>query len=111
RYPVEELPRLRRQGRKREGQRLREIEALKADEATGHYVLQVAHFRDPAEAVALLNSLISSGYDGTVLSRSDRGKPLHVVQIGPYASDDRAQHIAREIRAATGLHVLVTVEP
>ena len=111
RYPVEELPRLRRQGRKREGQRLREIEALKADEATGHYVLQVAHFRDPAEAVALLNTLISSGYDGTVLSRSDRGKPLHVVQIGPYASDDRAQHIAREIRAATGLHVLVTVEP
>ncbi len=110
-YPVEELPRLRRQGRKREGQRLRQIEALKADEATGHYVLQVAHFRDPAEAVALLNTLISSGYDGTVLSRSDRGKPLHVVQIGPYASDDRAQHIAREIRASTGLHVLVTVEP
>ncbi len=110
-YPVEGLPRLRREGRKREGQRLRELEALKADEAIGHYLLQVAHFRDPAEAVALLNTLISSGYDGTVLSRSDRGTPLHVVQIGPYQSDDRAQHIAREIRASTGLHVLVTVEP
>ena len=111
RYPTESLPSMRRRGGERERERLLEIENLKAQEASGNYILQVAHFREASDAVDLLNTLISSGYDGTVLSRSERGETVHLVQVGPYSDENRAQLTAREIRASTGLHVLVTVEP
>ena len=111
RYPVEELPRLRRQERERERERLREIDELKAEEAAGNYMVRVALFREATDAVDLLSTLIASGYDGTVLSHSERGETVHIVQLGPYADEDRAQHVAREIQAATGLRALVTLEP
>jgi cell division septation protein DedD len=111
RYPVEELPRLRRQEKERERERLQEIEELKAEEAAGNYMVRVALFREATDAVDLLSTLIASGYDGTVLSHSERGESVHIVRVGPYADEDQAQHVAREIQAATGLRTLVTLEP
>ena len=111
RYPVESLPTMRRRGSERERERMQEIEQLKAQGASGNYILQVALFRQASDAVDLLNTLISSGYDGTVLSRSERGEAVHLVQVGPYTDEEQAQLAAREIRASSGLHVLVTVEP
>ena len=79
RYPVESLPTMRRRGSERERERLQEIEQLKAQEASGNYILQVALFRQASDAVDLLNTLISSGYDlATRLgSQSPHGRSPH----------------------------------
>ena len=111
RYPVETLPKMRRQEEERERQRMRGIETLKANEQSGTYLVQVALFQKPEEAVELLQNLISSGYDGTVLSRTEAGGTLHFVQLGPYLGEDRAQHVAREVHARTGLYADVIIQP
>lgn len=111
RYPVETLPRMRREERERERVRLEQIESLKARRDAGDYLVQVAFFRNPEPAVALLQQLMDAGYDGTVLSREEGGETLHFVQLGPYPFEDRAQHIAREVRASTGLNAEVFVRP
>ena len=68
-------------------------------------------FRTAEEAVEVLEHLMSERYDGTVLSRTVRGEVVHYVQLGPYLNDDRAQQVARDVRALTGLDTLVLVEP
>jgi general secretion pathway protein D len=110
-YPVESLPKMRRDHTERERQRVEELERLKAADQQGNYLVQVALFRKPADAVELLNQLLSSGYDGTVLSRTEGKETVHFVQLGPYAGEDRAQHVAREVRASTKLNAHVIIEP
>ncbi len=73
--------------------------------------MQVSAARSPEEAASVLSELIERGYDGTLLSRREGGETLHTVLLGPYLSEDRAQQIAREIRAETGRAVQVIVEP
>jgi general secretion pathway protein D len=111
RYPTEKLPQMRSQQEERERARMREIEALKAAERTGNYVVQVASFSDEAEAIDQLKNLLEAGYDGTLLSRTERNRPVHYVQLGPYTDEPRAQHVAREVNATYGLHAVVLVLP
>jgi general secretion pathway protein D len=111
RYPVEQLPELRDQSIQREKDRALEIESLKKKEASGSYLVQVAHFASAQEAVDLLQKLIADGYDGTVFSQSEQGETTHWVQLGPYTSEAKAQAIARDLSASKGLSALVVVEP
>jgi general secretion pathway protein D len=111
RYPVEDLPALREQSVEREKARQEEIEALKKKEASGSYLVQVAHFSSAEEAVELLQKLIGDGYDGTVFSQSEQGQTTHWVQLGPYTNEAKAQTVARDLNASRGLQALVVVEP
>jgi Flp pilus assembly secretin CpaC len=111
RYPVEQLPALRDESIEREKARELEIEALKKKEASGSYLVQVAHFASAGEAVELLQKLIADGYDGTVLSQSEQGETTHWVQLGPYNNESKAQTVARDLNASRGLSALVVVEP
>ncbi len=110
-YPVESLPSLRQEAVEREHNRETEIEALKKKEASGSYLVQVAHFATAEEAVSLLQKLIKDGYDGTVLSQSEQGSTTHWVQLGPYANEAKAQAVARDLNASLGVQSLVVVEP
>ncbi len=110
RYPTEGLPELNTEHQQREGERLEELE--KAERASGGvYLVQVSVLRDSSEAVKLLRELIGRGYDGVVVSRPEGGRNVHVVQLGPYASADRAQAVAREVGSDLGLHPQVMLEP
>jgi general secretion pathway protein D len=110
-YPVELLPNLRSQKAERELLRLSEVEALRANETIARYLVQAAFFHESSAAIALLERLIDLGYDGTVLSRSEGGEPVHFVQLGPYASEEKARQIAREVRYEIEVEPLVVVEP
>ena len=111
RYPVEQLPELREQKRERERERLRQMEEVR-ERAGGAYVVQVSVFREADTAVALLERLIGEGYDGTLLSRRESaGELYHFVQLGPYATETRAQQVAREVGVSTGLATTVLLEP
>ncbi len=110
-YPIEQLPELREQTEAGEQQRLAEMEALKASEAGGTYLVQVAHFALAESAVALLQKLIADGYDGSVLTRTEQGETTHWVQLGPYPTEAKAQSVARDLNASLGFSSLVIVEP
>jgi cell division protein FtsN len=110
-YPVEDLPGLREQSVEREKNREQEIESLKKKEASGSYLVQVAHFDTAEEAVELLQKLIAEGYDGTVFSQSSQGMTTHWVQLGPYTNEAKAQTVARDLNASRGMQALVVVEP
>jgi general secretion pathway protein D len=111
RYPVESLPQMRDESVEREKAREAEIESLKKKEASGNYLVQVAHFSSAEEAVELLQKLIADGYDGTVFSQSSQGETTHWVQLGPYTNEAKAQTVARDLNATRGLNALVVVEP
>jgi general secretion pathway protein D len=111
RYPVESLGKLREDTKVREETRAAEIEALKKREASGSFLVQVAHFRSAEDAVDLLQKLIGEGYDGTVLSQAEGGETTHWVQLGPYTNESKAQAVARDLNAKRGLQALVIVEP
>jgi general secretion pathway protein D len=110
RYPIEELPELRREREERERERLEQMQMRQSLEG-GTFLVQVASFRTTQEAVELLAKLIGQGYDGTVLSRSEQGMVLHVVQLGPYLDQERAHHVARAVRVTTGYEPYVVIEP
>ena len=110
RYPTEDFPLLQQRQRERSEQRRQERE--EAERALGGaYTVQLPLMRSPDEAVELLRSLIEQGYDGTLLSQQEGDETVHTVQLGPYASEVRAQQVAREVRAATGRSAQVIVEP
>jgi general secretion pathway protein D len=110
RYPTERLPGLRAEQNAREAERQREMEAIKAAERAGAYVVQVSFFGDADEAARELGRLIDAGYDGTLLSQTEMGRVVHYVQLGPYLEELDAQHVARELRANLDLHAVVVVE-
>ena len=87
------------------------MEALKAKEAGGTYLVQVAHFAQAESAVALLQKLMEDGYDGSVLTRTEQGETTHWVQLGPYPTESKAQAVARDVNATLGFSSLVIVEP
>jgi general secretion pathway protein D len=111
RYPTQRLPSLRAEQNQRETVRKQEIEAAKAAERAGAYVVQVSFLGDSDEAANELRRLIGAGYDGTLLSQTEMGKVVHYVQLGPYLEEFQAQHVARELRANLDLHAVVLVEP
>lgn len=111
RYPIQELPELRDQTQANERARVKEIEEMKASEASGSYLVQVAHFARAEDAVSLLQKLMADGYDGTVLTRSEQGQTTNWVQLGPYTTETRAQAVARDLNATHGFTSLVIVEP
>ena len=111
RYPVESLPKMREESVEREKARQQEIETLKKKEASGSYLVQVAHFSSAEDAVALLKQLIAEGYDGTVFSQSEQGETTHWVQLGPYTNEAKAQGVARDLNASRGMQAVVVVEP
>jgi hypothetical protein len=61
--------------------------------------------------VSLLQKLMSDGYDGTVLTRTEQGTTTHWVQLGPYPTEAKAQAVARDLSASRGYPALVIVEP
>ncbi len=90
------------------------LRALGADAdgtGAGPYLVQAAFFFDPGEATALLETLIERGYEGTVLSRTEGGQAVHFVQLGPYATQDAAWRVAREVQREADLRPLLVVEP
>ncbi|MEE8557447.1 MAG: SPOR domain-containing protein, partial [Myxococcota bacterium] len=109
-YPIEKLPGIRERQEAQKRERLDEIGREQAIEG-GDFLVQVSLFRSADDAVRVLETLMGRGYDGTVLSRRAGEDLLHFVQLGPYGTDDRAHHIAREVAVATGLDTLVLVEP
>ena len=58
----------------------------------------------------LLQLLIDLGYDGTVFSRTEGDEPVHFVQLGPFASEEAARRVAREVRYEADLEPLVLIE-
>ncbi len=111
RYPTEELPSLREEQAKLEAERQREMKEAEAAEAAGEWVVQVSFFRAANDAAALLSRLLEKGYDGSVFSRVEQQEPVHYVQLGPYATLERAQQVAREVGADTGLPTTVLAGP
>ena len=111
RYPIGELPGLREETQASERKRVAEIEAMKASEASGSYLVQVAHFAQAEQAVSLLQKLIGDGYDGTVLTQTEQDATTHWVQLGPYPTETKAQAVARDLNATHGFSALVIVEP
>jgi general secretion pathway protein D len=111
RYPTEQLPSLREEQARLESERQQEIKQAEAAEAAGEWVVQVSFFRDPDDAATLLNRLVEKGYDGSVFSRVEQKESVHYVQLGPYPSLDKAQQVAREVGADTGLPTTVLVGP
>jgi len=109
-YPTEKLPGLRDEQVEREAKRQKEMEAIKAAERSGAYVVQVSFFGDADEAARELGKLIEAGYDGTLLTQTEMGRVVHYVQLGPYLEEPEAQHVARELRANLDLHAVVVVE-
>ncbi len=110
-YPTETLPEMRSEASSREQERVDHLEALKAAERSGNYLVQVSFFGDADEAVTELERMISEGYDGTLLSHTERGRVVHYVQLGPYLREPEAQHVARELRANLDLNAIVVVRP
>ncbi len=110
RYPVGDLPKLREESLTRERERLAEMAARSGIEGA-RYVIQVAEFEDPAAAVALLESLIASGFDGTLYSRPGPAGVRHLVQLGPFVELEDAERAAREVQVETGMAPSVLVEP
>jgi len=102
---------MREESVEREKARQQEIETLKKKEASGSYLVQVAHFSSAEDAVALLKQLIAEGYDGTVFSQSEQGETTHWVQLGPYTNEAKAQGVARDLNASRGMQAVVVVEP
>jgi general secretion pathway protein D len=111
RYPTEELPSLRDEQAKLESERQQSIKRAEAAEAAGEWVVQVSFFRNPDDAASLLSRLVEKGYDGSVFSRVEQKETVHYVQLGPYPSLDKAQQVAREVGADTGLPTTVLVGP
>jgi general secretion pathway protein D len=111
RYPTESLPELQRQREKDEATRRREVEASEQQQPGGRFQVQVAMLRDANAAATLLQKLMDQGYSGSVMSRTEAGSPMYFVQLGPYPNQDEAQRIRREVSAATGLRVLLIVDP
>ena len=110
RYPTEEFPRLEQEQKARA--EIRERERREVEQRTGGaYGVQMSVFRTADEAATVLESLIELGYDGTLLSRREGDETLHYVQLGPYNTENKAQQVAREVRAASGRGALVVVEP
>ncbi|MFQ5697482.1 MAG: type II secretion system secretin GspD [Myxococcota bacterium] len=111
RYPTEALPDLREQKQTRDEERRSELERLERLEETRSYRVHVTTLQDPEAARELLGKLIERGYDGTILAtRADSGV-LHAIELGPYASEERAQQVARELHAQQGFDARVIVEP
>ena len=109
-HPVGLLPDLRAQKRERERVRREQLEALQANGDGGPFLVQAAFFYDSHDAIGLLQLLIDLGYDGTVFSRPEGDEPVHFVQLGPYASEETAQRVAREVRHETDLEPLVLID-
>ncbi len=89
------------------------LRALGADAGgmgAGPYLVQAAFFFDPGKATALLETLIERGYEGAVLSRTEGGQAVHFVQLGPYATQDAAWRVAREVQRESDLRPLLVVE-
>jgi general secretion pathway protein D len=110
RYPTESLPELRKEREEREKQRLDQLERQSKAES-GSYEVQAAALRDSGAAVVILQRLIDLGFDGTVVSRRENGDEIHVVQLGPFASEENARDAARRINAETGLNAFVKLKP
>jgi hypothetical protein len=110
RYPVESMPGLRQEHLQREEERRAEIRREGA-QSGGAYRVQVSLHDDQEGALQLLENLMREGYDGTLLSRREQDRVLHLVQLGPYLTEDRARQVAREIGASTGLSTVIIIEP
>lgn len=110
RYPVEKLPQLRQEREQREKERLEELRSLE-EAPEGEYRVQVQWFQEPRAAVELLQKLMARGYDGTVLSQREGDSVLHGVELGPFPTEVRAQHVARELGVDMGIDARVIVEP
>jgi len=109
RYPTETLNDLREENQRAEDERKRELEEQSRAPAAGRYVVQVASLRDPMEAAKLLQQLVADGYTGMVMSRMEGGDAIHIVQLGPYTSEDKAQRVSREIQAELGFRAAVMI--
>jgi general secretion pathway protein D len=109
-YPVEKLPQLREEQEQRQKERREELEALE-EAPEGEYRVQVQWFQEPSAAVELLQKLMARGYDGTVLSQREGDSVLHGVELGPFPTEVRAQHVARELEVDMGIDARVIVEP
>jgi len=110
RYPTESLPDLREERLEREKQRLEDLEKQSRVD-NGNFEVQAATLRDSGAAVVILQRLIELGFDGTVVSRSENGDEIHVVQMGPFTSEESARDAARRINAETGLNAFVRLKP
>jgi general secretion pathway protein D len=110
RHPTEELPLLRREQLEREEERRQEMKELERAEG-GEYRVLVSSFDESGPAIELLQKLLARGYDGTVLSRKQGDRVRHGVELGPYVTEARAQHVARELGVELGLEVRVLIEP
>jgi general secretion pathway protein D len=109
-YPVEELPQLREEQEQREKERLEELRSLE-EAPEGEYRVQVQWFQESSAAVELLQKLMARGYDGTVLSQREGDSVLHGVELGPFSTEVRAQHVARELEVDMGIDARVILEP
>ena len=85
---------------------------MKASEASGSYLVQVAHFARAEDAVSLLQKLIADGYDGTRAHAHRAGRRRRTgCSSVPTRPRRSAQAVARDLNATLGFTSLVIVEP
>lgn len=75
--------------------------------AEGGWAVQVGGFSERANAVAVRERLRGKGYEVYVTEAAADGDVIFRVRVGPVASRERADSLARELSAKEGLPVLV----
>ncbi len=73
----------------------------------GGWAVQVGGFSERANAVAVRDRLRSKGYDVYVAEAEADGNAIFRVRVGPVASRERADSLAKELSGKEGLPVLV----
>lgn len=75
------------------------------------WVVQVGSFAKDANAVILRDRLRDKGFAAFVSEGKADGDPVWRVQVGPFAKEDEARNVARELEAERGQAPLVMSYP
>ena len=62
-----------------------------------------AIFRSESAARSQLTELVDAGYDGTLLSSQQGGAAFYELRLGPYDTNEQANHAAEAVRRGYGL--------
>lgn len=85
-------------------------ESAREPAVTG-WVVQVGSFARDANAVVLRDRLRDKGFAAFVSEGAADGDPVWRVQVGPFATEDEARDVARDLEAERGQAALIMSYP
>jgi general secretion pathway protein D len=98
--------------------RVKEIEAIRAEERAKaaarqiegpRYLIQAATLGDADKAAALLTDLIDSGHDGTLVSTPVGDSVVYEIQLGPFETLEQANAVGTAVRKSHNLTPAILV--